>query len=72
MVMNEQIKKLSKQSGIDVYGLGKDREKWENSLEKFANLIVQECVSIVDNQGKFLRFTDLSKKIKQNFGVDKE
>lgn len=70
--MNEQIKKLSKQSGIDVYGLGKDREKWENSLEKFANLIVQECVSIVDNQGKFLRFTDLSKKIKQNFGVDKE
>jgi len=70
--MNEQIKKLSKQSGIDVYGLGKDREKWENSLEKFANLIVQECVSIVDNQGKFLTFTDLSKKIKQNFGVDKE
>lgn len=41
--MNERIKSLVKESNLDVYGLGKDREKWEDTLFKFAELIVQEC-----------------------------
>jgi len=41
--MNERIKELTKQSGLDVYGLGLDRVKWESAIEKFAELIIHEC-----------------------------
>ncbi len=38
--------------------------------EKFAELIVSECVGIVENQGKFSRYDTLAKKIKKHFGVE--
>jgi len=37
--------------------------------EVFAELIVRECVGIVENQGKFSRYDTLAKKIKEHFGV---
>ena len=36
--------------------------------DKFAELIIKECTSVVDNQGRFLRFSDLSANIKKHFG----
>jgi hypothetical protein len=44
--MSELIKQFEKESHIDVYALGKDRAKWEAVLEKFAELIVQECAKL--------------------------
>jgi hypothetical protein len=41
--MNEQLRQLAIKSGIDIYGSGSDREKWESVLEKFANLIIGKC-----------------------------
>lgn len=41
--MNEQLRQLAIKSGIDIYGLGSDREKWESVLEKFADLIIGKC-----------------------------
>jgi hypothetical protein len=41
--MNEKIRKLLRESRLDVYGLGKDYTKWDNTVEKFAELIVAEC-----------------------------
>ena len=42
--MNKKIlRDLERQSGIDVYGLGLDRDKWETKLSLFAQLIVREC-----------------------------
>ena len=41
--MKEQIRNFARESHLDVYGLGKDRVKWEAALEKFAKLIVREC-----------------------------
>jgi hypothetical protein len=46
--MNERIRTFERESHIDVYALGLDRAKWEAILEKFAQLIVQECASQVD------------------------
>lgn len=43
--MNVRIKELARESHIDVYGLGKDRAKWEACLEKYAELIVSECIA---------------------------
>ena len=39
----ERIRDLVRESRLDVYGLGKDRDKWEYTVEKFAELIVREC-----------------------------
>lgn len=41
--MNERIRSLMRESHLDVYGLGKDRETWEFTVEKFAELIIAEC-----------------------------
>ena len=48
--MNARILELAKKSGIYIYGLGKDREKWERCLEEFAGLIANECSQIAMNQ----------------------
>ena len=61
--MNQRIKELAKQSGTWEYyeineGVGED----EKHLEKFALLIVRECIDIVPWQ--------YEENIKQHFGVE--
>lgn len=46
--MNKQLREFEKESGLDIYGLGARRDKWEAALEKYAELIVRECISITD------------------------
>jgi hypothetical protein len=40
--MNQRIKELAEKAGFDVYGWN------ENELEKFAELIVRECMRMCD------------------------
>ena len=73
--MNERIKELLNQAGIyqpDRF----DAIDGSNQMEKFAELIVRECVDIIDKDAElpddiggnaYLRMA--SKKIKQHFGV---
>lgn len=63
--MNEQLRQFERESHIDVYGLGKDRAKWEASLEKFAELIVQECISI-NRQRMFSDYEGDSHRVAHN------
>ncbi len=63
--MNERIKELLEQAGVKYVTMPKD-----TVYEKFAELIVLECVGIVENQGKFSRYDTLAKKIKKHFGVE--
>ena len=84
--MNERIKKLAEQAGIpSLWTVGTDKQG-NLILEKFARLIVQECISIVDEQkeclheeqkywhdrdyGYEMAVNDASKGIKQFFGVE--
>jgi hypothetical protein len=74
--MSEKIKELIKQVGTDVSG------KWMNvdNAEKLAELIVQECVGIVEGispgykdyrgqiEDAFRR--DCMEEIKQHFGIE--
>jgi hypothetical protein len=46
--MNDNLNTLAKQSGIDLYGLGRDREKWEKCLQTFSTLIIQECLDKIE------------------------
>lgn len=84
--MNQRIRKLAEQAGYYLYDLTETHEcktvetdstdEWI-TLEKFAELIVQECISIVDdaerggsneiwdNAVKFIR-----RDLQEHFGVE--
>ena len=74
--MNERFKELALQAGAvftDVHAVS----LLDNEIEKFAELIVRECVDIIDKDAElpddiggnaYLRMA--SKKIKQHFGVE--
>ena len=82
--MNERIQELAEQAGLEMCGCGCDMPTRQSA--KFAELIVQECISIVDEQkeclheeqkywhdrdyGYALAVYDASKGIKQFFGVE--
>ena len=74
--MNERIKKLAEQAGIpSLWTVGTDKQG-NPILEKFAELIVQECIeqaSIGNGHGnnqwdRALTFS--AKNIKEHFGVE--
>ena len=47
--MKELVRQFEKESGLEIYGLGAKRDKWEHTMEKFAELVVKECVKVVDD-----------------------
>jgi len=68
--MKEKIRQFARESGLDIYGLGKDRDKWEDTMTKFAELIVRECARLVDENDISLPYVTFGKLIKGHFGVE--
>ena len=69
--MNERIKELVRESHLDVYGLGKERYKWEYTVEKFAELIVRECMNVVDpGQNQVIARFQARQWLAEHFGVE--
>ena len=67
----ERIREYAKASGLDVYGLGKDREKWEAAVERFALSIVKECVKVCSESGTPYHGLWYADQIKEHFfGVE--
>ncbi len=67
--MNERfLKELIRESNLDVYGLGKERYRWEYTVEKFAELIVRECLDIADEYDGV--GSTIANRIKKHFGVE--
>ena len=66
--MNERIRELAEQSGLDIYDLGLDRNKWDTTVSKFAELIVRECALIAKTAAPYSA-DDL---ILKRFGFDDE
>jgi hypothetical protein len=74
--MNERIQELAKEAGLIQAKDFKSGDEvknivFSNGLEKFAESIIKECSGIVENQGKFLRYDVLAKKIKDHFEIKK-
>ena len=40
-----KINQMASRAGLDIFGLGTDRVKWNRSLEAYTQLIVQECIN---------------------------
>ena len=67
--MNDRIKQLAEQATTYIEPTATSGEGWIFNKEKFAELIVKECASIVDNYGRWILYDKLAVKIKQHFGV---
>ena len=83
--MNERIKLLAEQAGLRFTQLMSNPmvpivDGRETDLEKFAELIVRECATIINDipsapqgswsDGYYEGCTDSAKQIKQHFGVE--
>ena len=75
--MNERIKELAKQAGIDEWwdSGNERREVLQEHLEKLAELIVEECVEVahpkLTDVGEWAAGMRLvQKRLKQHFGVE--
>ena len=71
--MNKRIKQLVKQANLtevvdDAY---QERNDWQPFVEKFAQLIVRECINEVRaGHNSKLRFGDVIHNMKIHFGVE--
>jgi len=66
--MNERIKSLIELA--EVWNTDGDVDKCEVDLYKFAELIVEECLNLVDRGGEFVSRPKLVERIKEHFGVE--
>lgn len=69
--MNERIRELAEQAGIDLYG-DTGVEATQGNLQELAELIVKECADKLEStdivHGYVAKF--LSNEIKEHFGVE--
>ena len=76
--MNKRLRQFEKESGLEIYGLGARRDKWEDTVEKFAELIVKECIDCADIVGQVNIASGypnstahhVKQKIREHFGVE--
>jgi hypothetical protein len=71
--MQDYLRRAERESHLDVYGLGKDRARWEATLQKFADCILQEHIRYFNEEYE-RNFDvkwreDLIKSMKQYYGV---
>lgn len=67
--MNPRLREFEKLSGLEIYGLGARREKWEHCMEKFTELIVKECIEAYNNDGYQTEY-EQDQKVLKHFGVE--
>jgi len=73
--MNERIRELAEQAGGEFYegfaGSTNFVKFAEDDFEKFAELIVRECVEVVgDCSDQFATRSQITEEIKEHFGVE--
>jgi len=66
--MNERIRELAERVGITENNLS-DGDMSHNDLEKFAKLIIKECIVMADDFECDVNQRGLVDRMKQHFGV---
>ena len=70
--MNPLLRQFERESKLEIFGLGAKRHMWEDALEKYAELIVQECAMVVEkNLYKNIGW-NTSRAVKRHFGIEDE
>lgn len=66
---NYRIEDLMYQSGLTAQGCWDKMDEYDHqAIEKLVELVVKDCADIVENEGRFLKYDKLAKKIRNNFG----
>lgn len=47
--MKAMMRQMARESHLDVYGLGLDKEKWEEALSRYTELVIKECADHILN-----------------------
>ena len=69
--MNQRIRELAEQARKHFPKTDTSGEFWVFDEQKFAELIVKECIEVVeDSQGYNQYFPHVTENIKQHFGVE--
>jgi hypothetical protein len=68
--LNKRLREIEKLSGLDIYGLGAKRDRWERTIEKFAELIIQDCDQYA--RSTWEHGEHLGGDLKRLFGFEKE
>ena len=69
--MNERIEHCLYQAGLTAQGCWDKFDEYDKqALNKFAELIVEECLNLVDRGGEFVSRPKLVERIKEHFGVE--
>jgi len=68
--MNERIKELAEQATTYIEPTSNSGEGWIFDKEKFAELLVQDCITICENIGKEQDGHVCADKIKEHFSED--
>lgn len=72
--MNPVIQQLAEQAGAIRYETDWKRDAYPVNLvelEKFAKLLVQECILLADEFEMYVNQSGLTDRIRDSFGVDK-
>lgn len=64
--MNERIREIARESGLLTY----NPENRETKLDKFAELLVKECIEINKQELAFNAFESLANRYQEHFGVE--
>lgn len=70
--MNEKIRQIEKLSGLELYGLGKDRAKWEAAVERFTEMILQASSDHIMESSDRYRKEYFADKVLRTFDGDGE
>jgi hypothetical protein len=68
-LIKARIRQFEKESGLEIYGFGARREKWEHCMEKFTELIVKEMLVTCEEHPAWTGRM-IGEQIKQHFGVE--
>lgn len=68
--MNERIKEFEKQSTTYIEPTSNSGEGWIFNKEKFAELIINECIEINKEELAFNAFEKLLNRYQERFGVE--
>lgn len=51
--MNERLRQFERESGLEIFGLGARRDKWEAVMTKFAELVEQDVIERLKNKKNY-------------------
>ncbi len=67
--MHDKLREFERASGLEIYGLGAKRIPWEHTIEKFAELIVNDICDDMLSLEPMYPANVVASKIRQKYNI---